>query len=98
MPNVNARSNVPSVEGAGIQPPSSRRVRPKRRISQSSMLSAPSTIANGTAITLRPAFAAPGRLRRNRVNLAANASIRSRLASVATSITPVAETARSSST
>ena len=44
-PNVNARRNVPSVDGAGIQPPSSRRVRPARSTSVSSMLSAPSTIA-----------------------------------------------------
>ena len=44
-PNVNARRNVPSVDGAAIQPPSSRRVRPARSTSQSSMQSAPSAIA-----------------------------------------------------
>ena len=32
------------------------------------MLSAPSTIANSSAITLRPAFAAPGRSRRSRTS------------------------------
>jgi hypothetical protein len=61
------------------------------------MLSAPSTIANSSAITLRPAFAAPGRCRRNRTNRAANASIPNRVASVASSTTPASETARSSS-
>jgi hypothetical protein len=37
--------SVPSVEGAGSQPPSSRRVRPARNRPQSSMLSAPRSIA-----------------------------------------------------
>ena len=59
------------------------------------MLSAPSTIANISAITLRPAFAAPGRSRRSRTSRPANASIPSRSASVATSITPASETTRS---
>ena len=58
------------------------------------MLSAPSTIAKITAITLRPAFAPPGRSRRRRTSRPANASIPKRLASVATSITPASETAR----
>jgi len=44
-PKVNARRNVPSVEGAGSQPPSNRRVRPARNTSQSSIESAPSAIA-----------------------------------------------------
>jgi hypothetical protein len=94
---VNARKNVPSVEGAGIQPPSSRRVLPARKISQSSMLSAPSTIANTSAITLRPAFAAPGRSSRSRTSRPASTSMLNRLASVATSVTPASETACSSS-
>ena len=49
------------------------------------MLSAPSTIANSSAITLRPALAAPGRSRRSRTSRPASASIPSRCASVATS-------------
>ena len=56
---MNARKNVPSVDGAGTHPPSNRRVRPARSTPQSSTLSAPSSIANTSAITLRPAFAAP---------------------------------------
>jgi hypothetical protein len=44
-PKANARRNVPSAEGAGIKPPSNRRVLPARRISQSSTLSAPSSAA-----------------------------------------------------
>jgi hypothetical protein len=94
---VKARKNVPSVEGAGSQPPNSRRVRPARSTSVSSMLSAPSTIANTSAITLRPAFAAPGRSRRSRSSRAANPSIPSRCATIATNITPASETTRSSS-
>jgi hypothetical protein len=94
---VNARRNVPSVDGAGSQPPSSRRVRPALSTSVSSMLSAPSTIANSSAITLRPALAAPGRPRRSRTSFAASASIPSRCASVATNATPASETTRSSS-
>jgi hypothetical protein len=39
------RKNVPKVERAGSQPPNSRRVRPARSSSQSSMQSAPSAIA-----------------------------------------------------
>ena len=61
------------------------------------MLSAPSTIANSTAITLRPALAAPGRSRRSRTSRPASASIPSRCASVATSAIPASETTRSSS-
>ena len=44
-PNVNARRNVPNVDGAGTQPPSRRPLRPARSTAVSSMLSAPSTIA-----------------------------------------------------
>jgi hypothetical protein len=61
------------------------------------MLSAPSTIANSSAITLRPEFAAPGRSARSRTNRPASASIPSRWASVATSATPASDTTRSSS-
>src|SRR4051795_7147399 len=60
------------------------------------MLSAPSSIANSSATTLRPAFAAPARWRRSRTRSPASASIRSRPASVATSITPASDTTRSS--
>jgi len=77
-PNVNARTNVPSVEGAATQPPSSRRVRPDRRTSQSSMLSAPSAIAKISDITLRPALPAPGSFGRSRTNRCADSSIPSR--------------------
>jgi len=58
------------------------------------MLSAPSTIENSSAITLRPGFAAPGRSRRNPTSRLASASIPSRCASVATSATPASETTR----
>jgi hypothetical protein len=97
QPRVNARKNVPSVEGAGSQPPNSRRVRPARSTPVSSMLSAPSTIANNSATILRPAFAAPGRSPRNRTPSCASASMPSRCASVATSATPASQTTRSSS-
>ena len=52
------------------------------------MLSAPKTIAYSSAITLRPAFAAPRRLLRSRTASWASASTPSRCASVATSIAP----------
>jgi hypothetical protein len=71
---VNARKNVPNVDGAGIQPPNSRPVRLPRSTPVSSMLSAPSTIANSSAITLRPVLAAPGRSRRSRTRLPVSAS------------------------
>ena len=96
-PNVNARRNVPSVDGAAIQPPNSRRVRPARSTSVSSMLSAPSAIAKTSDMTLRPALPAPGRFGRSRTSRCASDSIPSRAASVATSITPASDTTRSSS-
>jgi hypothetical protein len=96
-PNVNARRNVPSVEGAATQPPSSRRVRPERSTSQSSTESAPSTIAKTSDITLRPAPAAPGRSGRRRTQRWARSSIPRRAASVAASAIPASETTRSSS-
>jgi hypothetical protein len=71
-----------------------RRVRPALSTSQSSMLSAPSTIAYSSAITLRPTFAAPGRSPRNLTSCCASASTPSRPASVASSITPASETTR----
>src|SRR3954470_2318211 len=61
------------------------------------MLSAPSAIANNSAITLRPALPAPGRLGRSRTNRCANSSIPSRAASVAKTIKPASETTHSSS-
>jgi hypothetical protein len=73
---MNARRNVPSVEGAATLPSSADR-RPERSTSQSSMLSAPSTIAKIGVITLRPALAAPTRSPR-RTHRAANDSIPSR--------------------
>ena len=97
MPERERAQNVPSVEGAATQPPSSRRVRPARSTSQSSMLSAPSAIANTSDITLRPALPAPGRFGRSRTNRCANSSTPSRAASIATSINPASDTTRSSS-
>jgi len=58
---VNARKNVPSVDGAATSCPSSASVRPARSTSQSSMQSAPNAIAETSVITLRPGFAAPPR-------------------------------------
>jgi hypothetical protein len=55
-PNVNARTNVASVEGAGIELPKGDRVLPACSTAQSSTLFAPSTIVTNSAITLRPAF------------------------------------------
>src|SRR6266498_2133748 len=96
-PNVNARRNLPSVEGAATQPPKRRRVRPERSTSASSMLSAPSAIANTRLITFRPALRAPGRSGRNRTNRSTRPSIPNRCASVAASATPASDTTRSSS-
>ena len=95
--NVRRSGREPEVDGVGSQPPNNRRVLPARSTSVSSMLSPPNTIAKISAITLRPAFAAPGRLRRNPTSRPANRSIPSRVASVATNITPGSDTARSSS-
>jgi len=61
------------------------------------MLSAPSTIAKINAITLRPAFAAPGRSRHNRTRRPAEASIPNRSESDATNANPASWTARASS-
>jgi hypothetical protein len=64
---------------------------------ESSMLSAPSTIPNNSAITLRPAFAAHGPAAPQPHQPARQPSIPKRLASVATSITAASDTARWSS-
>jgi hypothetical protein len=66
-PNVNARKNVPTVDGAATRCPSTAAVCPDRRMSQSSMQSAPNAIAETIVITLRPAFAPPGRSARRTV-------------------------------
>ena len=81
-------AHVPERERAQERPQRRRRRQPAaqqpaacaRRAARrvSSMLSAPSTIANSSAITLRPALAAPGRSRRSRTRLPASASIPSR--------------------
>jgi hypothetical protein len=60
VPEGERAQNVPSVDGAATLPTSADN-RPERSTSQSSMQSAPSTIANNSAITLRPALAAPTR-------------------------------------
>src|SRR6266516_2126075 len=96
-PNVNARRNVPRVEGAATQPPNRRRVRPERSTSESSMLSAPSAIANTRLITFRPALRAPGRSGRSSTNRSTRPSSPNRCASVAASATPASDTTRSSS-
>jgi hypothetical protein len=49
-----------SVDGAGSQPPNNRPVRPARSTSQSSIESAPSSIALSMPSPCGPAFAAPG--------------------------------------
>jgi hypothetical protein len=77
--------------GRGQPAAHSRRVRPARSSSQSSMQSAPSSIAYTSAITLRPAFAAPGRSRRNRTIRTATRSIPNLCANVATSAIPASE-------
>jgi hypothetical protein len=56
---VNARRNVPKVEGAEIRWPSTAAVCPDLSTSQSWMQSAPSAIAESIVIALRPGFAAP---------------------------------------
>jgi hypothetical protein len=93
---VNARKNVPSVEGAATGWPSTSPVRPARSTSQSSMQSAPNAIAEISVMTLAPAFAAPGRSPRPTVS-STSASIPSRSASVAQSTIPASATAHSSS-
>lgn len=64
-PNVNTRKNVPNIEGAGIQPPGSRRAGPARSTAQSSMLSAPSP-ANHAATRPADRRAPRSQLRRQR--------------------------------
>jgi hypothetical protein len=95
MPEAERAQNVPIVDGAATLPSSADK-RPERRTSQSSMQSAPKTIANSRLITLRPTLAAPTRSPR-RTNRPASASIPSRAASVATSTIPASDTARRSS-
>ena len=86
-PKVNARRNVPNVDGAATRCPSTARVWPERNTSQSSMQSAPRHIADTKVITLRPGFAAPARSPRSTVR-STSASIPSRSASTAGSSTP----------
>jgi hypothetical protein len=72
---------------AGIQPPSSRPVRPARSTPPSSMLSAPSAIANSSAITLPARVGGPGPVAGAAArDSSANASIPSRSARVATGV------------
>jgi len=59
---VNARRNVPKVDGAITVCPSTRPVDPARSTFMSSMLSAPTSIPCTRLITLRPGSAAPGAL------------------------------------
>jgi hypothetical protein len=93
---VNARKNVPSVDGADTRCPRTAAVWPERNRSQSSMQSAPSTIAEHMLITLRPGFAAPRRSPRS-THSPTSASKPRRRANNAGSITPAFATARSSS-
>jgi hypothetical protein len=90
---VNARKNVPSVEGATTRWPSTAPVRPARSTSQSSIESEPSAIAETSVITLAPAFAAPARAPKSTVS-STSASIPSRPASVAANTIPASATAR----
>ncbi len=99
MPEAERTQKRPQRRGPGIQPPNSRRVRPAHSTSQSSMLSAPShhreQQRHHLPSRIRGARPIPPQPRQ--ITLPANDSIPSRLASVATSITPASETARSSS-
>ncbi len=95
-PNVNERRNVPSVEGAIGRCPSTASVRPARNRSQSSIESAPSSIACTSEITLRPGRAAPGRPP-SLTAPSTRASIPSRRPSVTASMIPAPATTRSSS-
>ena len=95
-PNVNARRNVPSVDGATTRWPRTAAVWPERSTPQSSMQSAPSAIALIIVITLRPGFAAPARSPRS-TRASTSASIPNRPASSAGSNTPAFATTRSSS-
>jgi hypothetical protein len=67
------------------------------RAQQSAVVDRVGTEHRISAITLRPALPEPGRFERSRTSLCANASIPSRPARLATSITPASQTARSSS-
>jgi len=92
-PNVNARKNVPKVEGAITRCPSTLAVRPARNTSQSSMQSAPSAIADTNVITSAPPLPAPSRSPRS-TRSSTSASIPSRPASVAVNTIPASATAR----
>ena len=95
-PNVNERRNVPSVDGAIARCPRTASVRPALSTSQSSMQSAPSSIAWISESTLRPGRDAPGRLPRSTA-ASTSASIPSRRPSVTASMIPALTTTRSSS-
>jgi hypothetical protein len=96
VPERERRRNVPSVDGAATRWSSSSAVRPDRSTSQSSIESAPSTIAEISVITFDPALAAPIR-RPSPTNRSISAAIPNRAASVAANTTPASETARRSS-
>ena len=95
-PNVKDRRKVPRVDGAITSCPSTLPVDPERSTSQSSMHSAPATMACTKVATLRPGRACPGRSPRS-TSSSAQATRFSRSERVATSARPAPATARSSS-
>ncbi len=94
---MNARNNVPSVEGAITRWPKIRTVLPARSTFISSMLSAPASIPCTNDITFRPGSAAPGNLGSSYTDSFTNSSIPNRSANVAVTNKPALLTSRCSS-
>ncbi len=95
-PNVKPRKNVPSVEGASTRWPTTRLVSPTRSTSQSSIESAPSSIACTSDSTFAPA-PDPAERSASETDSSTRRSTPSRSQSVAASTTPALATIRSSS-
>ncbi len=86
-PKVNARRNVPTVDGASTRWPSTVAVDPQRSTSTSSMQSPPARIPWTRVSSLAPGWAAPGRCPRS-MSWSAACSIPSRSVRVAGSSRP----------
>jgi len=94
---VNARRNVPNVEGAITRWPKINPVDPARSTFMSSMLSAPASIPCTRLMTLRPGSAAPGALGSSHTDSLTSSSIPKRSASDAHTNKPASLISRCSS-
>ncbi len=94
---MNARRNVPSVDGAITRCPRINPVDPARNTFMSSMLSAPASIPCTRLITLRPGSAAPGALGSSHTDSFTSSSTPNRSANVAHTNRPASLISRCSS-